>query len=153
MSFPDLEFFPLLVPDSDLLPCLSFGGRPLFRLVCLPEVFGDDDLPLSSSSESSLLGLSSPSESECVGEPFSSKFCDDLLPDVAGDEPVAADLDVEPMDANEDILLRATPVGVLKVVNVVLSTSVPPVAFEGEDDAEVDDNLQTEKQKVKKSFS
>ena len=82
-----------------------------------------------------------------MGEPFSNKFCDDLLPDADRDGPVVADLDVEPIDDNEDILLRATPVGVLKVVSVVLSTNVPPAAFEGEDDAEVDDNLQRDEQK------
>ena len=48
------------------------------------------------------------------------------------------DLDVEPAEV---ILRRATPVGVLNVVSVVLSTRFPPALLEGEEEEDDEDNL------------
>jgi hypothetical protein len=41
----------------------------------------------------------------------------------------------------EVILRRATPVGVLNVVSVVLSTKFPPALLPGDDDADDDESL------------
>ena len=104
-------------------------------LFLVPEL--GDDLSFSSSSESSLpVFESSPSESELAGDPFNSEFCDDLFP---VDELGPADLElIEPAAV---MLRRATPVGVLNVVRVVLSTRLPPVLLPGDDEADDEDSL------------
>ena len=116
---------------------MCLGGRPRFRLLCrVPEL--GDDLPFSSSSESSFpVFESSPSESELAGDPFSNEFCDALFPDI--DELGPADLEFEePADV---MLRRATPVGVLNVVKVVLSTKFPTALLPGDDDADDEESL------------
>ena len=75
-----------------------------------------------------------------LGEPLNNTFGDALLAVEEKDEADLEDMD-DPIVPDEDILRRATPVGVLNVVRVVLSTRFPPALLVGVDEADDDDSL------------